>query len=608
MTQQDQAEILRYLNQFGATFNQISQEVVKRLLNHQIPANLNPFCPQSSVAQAFSSPLKIDARSFLRQQFEFLEKQQRLWQNASRALMGEMPEALIQEPAGDKRFADPDWQGNPAFSYLKQAYLLNAEYLQQMADALEFEDTKLGEQVRFYTRQLVNSMAPTNYVFTNPEVCREILKSEGECLARGIDKFMRDLENSPSEAFKITQVDMHAFELGVDLAATPGKVIYRNHLMELLHYTPTTESQYSVPLLIVPPFINKFYILDLDQKKSLVRWLLDQGFNVFMVSWVNPDETYRDVNFDNYIFDGVLAALDVVQKVAEADRVNAAGYCVGGTLLGMAQAYLAARGDSRIASLTLMTTLFDFSDPGEVGNYMNAQMLPIIENSVNTKGYLDGRILALSFSLLRENNLFWSFFIENYLKGRDPMPFDILFWNSDSTNLPGAAYLFYLNKMYIENSLRQPGGVVIGDTGLDLSQIRIPAYCLAAQTDHIVLWQAAYRSAQLLNGDVRFVLTESGHVAGVVNPVSNGKYGHWVNPEIETTPEQWLDQARLVSGSWWADWQHWLGERSGQLVPSKLLNQDSSLLDNAPGRYVRVRLERSFMESAFGETGADVAQ
>lgn len=607
MTQQDQAEILRYLNQFGATFNQISQEVVKRLLNHQMPANLNPFFPQSSVAQALSSPLKIDARSFLRQQFEFLEKQQRLWQNASRALMGEMPEALIQEPAGDKRFVDPDWQGNPAFSYLKQAYLLNAEYLQQMADALEFEDAKLGEQVRFYTRQLVNSMAPTNYVFTNPEVCREILKSEGECLARGIDKFMRDLENSPSEAFKITQVDMHAFELGVDLAATPGKVIYRNHLMELLHYTPTTERQYSVPLLIVPPFINKFYILDLDQKKSLVRWLLDQGFNVFMVSWVNPDESYRDVNFDNYLFDGVLAALDVVQKVSEADRVNAAGYCVGGTLLGMAQAYLAARGDSRIASLTLMTTLFDFSDPGEVGNYMNAQMLPIIENSVNTKGYLDGRILALSFSLLRENNLFWSFFIENYLKGRDPMPFDILFWNSDSTNLPGAAYLFYLNKMYIENSLRQPGGVMIGDTGLDLSQIRIPTYCLAAQTDHIVLWQAAYRSAQLLGGDVRFVLTESGHVAGVVNPAAGGKYGHWVNPGIEATPEQWLDQARLVPGSWWSDWQRWLSERSGQLSPSKLLNHDISLMDDAPGRYVKVRLERSFMESAFGETGAGVA-
>jgi polyhydroxyalkanoate synthase len=605
MTQQDQAEVLHYLNQFGATFNQISQEMIKRLLSHQMPAHLNPFFSPSSKAQPMTSPVTIDARSFLRQQFEFLEKQQRLWQNASRALMGEMSEDLIRETAGDKRFSDPDWQGNPAFNYLKQAYLLNAEYVQQMADALDFEDAKFGEQVRFYTRQLVNSMAPTNYVFTNPEVCREILKSEGECLARGIDKFMRDLENSPSEAFKITQVDMHAFRLGVDLAATPGKVIYRNHLIELLHYTPTTEHQHSVPLLIVPPFINKYYILDLDRKKSLVRWLLDQGFNVFMVSWVNPDGSYRDINFDDYLFDGVLVALDAVQKVAKTDHVNAAGYCVGGTLLGMAQAYMAARGDPRLASLTLLTTLFDFSEPGEVGNYMNGQMLPMIENSVSAKGYLDGRILALSFSLLRENNLFWSFFIENYLKGRDPMPFDILYWNSDSTNLPGAAYLFYLNKMYIENSLCQPGSVVLGNTGLDLSQIRIPTYCLAAQTDHIVLWQAAYRSAQLLGGEVRFVLTESGHVAGVVNPAGTGKYGHWINPNVGTAPDEWLKQAELVPGSWWLDWQRWLMERSGDQVPAQFsASPDFPPLEDAPGRYVKVRLERGFAEAPASETCA----
>lgn len=601
MTRQDQAEILRYLDRFSATFNEISREVLKRLLNHQMPAGLNPFFAPPPNAQPLVSPVKplvkIDARSFLRQQFDFLEKQQRLWQNATRALMGEMPEDLIREPAGDKRFADPDWQGNPAFNYLKQSYLLNAEYMQQLVDALDFEDAKLGEQVRFYTRQLVNSMAPTNYLFTNPEVCREILKSEGECLARGVDKFLRDLENSPAEAFKITQVDMHAFRLGVDLAATPGKVIFRNHLIELLRYNPSTERQFRVPLLIVPPFINKYYILDLDRKKSLVRWLVEQGFQVFMVSWVNPDETYRDINFDDYLFKGVLAALDVVQQVTGADRVNAAGYCVGGTLLGMVQAYLASRGDERLASLTLMTTLFDFSEPGEVGNYMNAQMLPMIESSVGARGYLDGRILALSFSLLRENNLFWSFFIENYLKGRDPMPFDILYWNSDSTNLPAAAYLFYLNKMYIENSLCQPGSVMMGGCALNLSDIRTPTYCLAAQADHIVLWQAAYRSAQLLSGDVRFVLTESGHVAGVVNPAASGKYGHWINPEIAAAPEEWLSRAELVPGSWWRDWQSWLKERSGELVPSQE-TPDAAYppLEDAPGRYVKVRLERSFAE------------
>ncbi len=596
MQQQDKTEILRYINQFSASFNQMAQEVVKRLLANQIPAHLNPFFPQGQKVQSLTGAVKIDARTFLEQQFQFLEKQQRLWQNATRAFMGETPEALIQETAGDKRFADPDWQGNPAFSYLKQAYLLNAEYLQQMVDALEFEDQKLREQVRFYTRQLVNSMAPTNYVFTNPEVCREILRSEGECLARGMDKFLRDLENSPSEAFKITQVDLHAFQLGRDLAYTPGKVILRNRLIELLHYSPATEQQFGIPLLIVPPFINKYYILDLDRKKSLAHWLVSQGFNVFMISWVNPDENFSAINFDDYMFDGVIAALNAIEEISGSPQINVAGYCVGGTLLGMTQSFLKTRGDTRIHSMTLLTTLFDFSEPGEVGNYMNAQMLPMIEQSVNAKGYLDGRILALSFSLLRENNLFWSFFIENYLKGRDPIPFDILYWNSDSTNLPAAAYLFYLNNMYIRNSLRKPGEVAIGGVGLDLGAIDIPVYCLAAQSDHIVLWQAAYKSAQLLKGSLRFVLAESGHVAGVINPAVGGKYGHWVNDSLTASPEEWLERATLVAGSWWLDWQRWLqaqsGEKSAAIVPGQSLNYPA--LDEAPGRYVRVRLERSF--------------
>lgn len=596
MTQQDSAQILQYLNDCGAQFNAMMQEVVKRLLSHQIPTAMNPFLPPQSVAQAMSGAVKLDPRTFLQQQIQFLEKQQRLWHSATRAFMGEMQEPLVREPAGDKRFSDPDWQGNPAFNYVKQAYLLNAEFMQQMVDALQFDDQKIGEQVRFYTRQLINSMAPTNYVLTNPEVCREILTTEGECLARGIDRFIRDLENSPAEAFKITQVDLNAFRLGKDLACTPGSVIFRNHLIELLHYSPATSEVYSTPLLIVPPFINKFYILDLDARKSLVRWLVAQGFDVYMISWVNPDESYSEIDFSDYMFDGIIAALDVVEAVSGSENINAAGYCVGGTLLGITQSYLKARGDHRIASLTLLTTLFDFSEPGEVGNYMNAQMLPMIEQSVKAKGYLDGRILALSFSLLRENNLFWSFFVENYLKGKDPVPFDILYWNSDSTNLPAAAYLSYLNDMYIGNRLRNPGGVRVGDVALDLSSIEVPAYCLAAQADHIVLWQAAYRSAALLPGEVRFVLTESGHVAGVVNPAERGKYGHWVSQQpLPENPEEWLSQATLVGGSWWLDWREWLVPKSGTKRPARPVGSiDYPPLADAPGRYVQVRLERAF--------------
>lgn len=594
MTQQDTAQILQHLHEFSNRFNDMMQEVIKRLLCQQIPAAINPFLSAPSMTQAMSGAIKLDARTFLQQQIQFLEKQQRLWHNATQAFMGKNPEPLISEPAGDKRFSHPDWQGHPAFNYVKQAYLLNAEFMQQMVDALQFEDQKLGEQVRFYTRQLINSMAPTNYVLTNPEVCREILTSEGECLARGIDRFIRDLENSPAEAFKITQVEMHAYRLGEDLAYTPGKVIYRNRLIELLHYSPKMEKVRKIPLLIVPPFINKFYILDLDEKKSLVRWLVEQGFDVFMISWVNPDASYRDVDLVDYMFEGLIAALDVVEDVSESKKINVAGYCIGGTLVGMAQAYLRAKGDLRIHSMTLLTTLFDFSEPGEVGNYMNESMLPTLEKSVKANGYLDGRILALGFSLLRENNLFWSFFVENYLKGKDPVPFDILYWNSDSTNLPAAAYLSYLNKMYIENRLRIPGSIQIDDVPLDLGKIDTPTYCLAAQADHIVLWQAAYRSARLLGGDVRFVLTESGHVAGVVNPAEWGKYGHWVaDGGLPESPADWLAQAPLVTGSWWRDWKTWLEHRSGNWRAARQPgNKRFPPLEEAPGRYVTVRLEK----------------
>lgn len=598
MKDQEKAEILTYLNQFSGVFNDMVQEVTKRALHSQLKGDINPFGQNDRSAEGVSSGVQLDTKKFLQHQLSFLEKQQRLWQNACRTMLGEDVEALVSEEHGDKRFADLDWVGNPAFSYVKQAYLLNAEYMNQLVDAIKFEDKKLGEQVRFYTRQLVSSMAPTNYVFTNPEVCREILATKGECLTRGIDNFMRDLENSPSEAFKITHVNQDAFRLGEDLAFTPGKVIYRNSLIELIQYQPSTEQVHSIPLLIVPPFINKYYILDLDERKSLVRWLVAQGFSVFLVSWVNPDETLAEATFDDYVNDGVIAALNVVEQVAGSDRINVTGYCVGGTLAGVTQAYLAAIGDQRIHSLSLLTTLFDFSEPGEVGNYISEHMLPMLEQHVTSKGYLDGRVLALSFSMLRENNLFWAFFVENYLKGKDPMPFDILYWNSDSTNVPGAAFLYYLRKMYVDNQLIQPGGMQINGIDIDLGAVTIPSYCVAAISDHIVLWQSAYRSAQHLAGDVRFVLTESGHVAGIVNPASRNKYGHWVNQNVEVNrgmsppAETWLAGAEEKTESWWHDWRTWLAQRAGALRPPLSIgNAQFQPIADAPGEYVKKRLE-----------------
>ncbi|MEY4588137.1 MAG: poly(R)-hydroxyalkanoic acid synthase, class [Pseudomonadota bacterium] len=590
MTQEEKIEVLGYLTKFSQVFNDMIGEVTKRVLSSQVKAEINPFSHSDKIADVLSSGVKLDTKVFLKQQFDFLQKQQLLWQNASRVFMGEMLEPMVQEEKSDKRFSDGDWEGNPVFNYIKQAYLLNAEYVNQMVEALEFEDGKMGEQVRFYTRQLVNSMAPSNYVFTNPEVCREILKTEGECLARGIDNFMRDLENSPTEAFKITQVDINAFTLGETLAYTPGEVVFKNRLIELICYFPASNEVAATPLLIVPPFINKFYILDLDERKSLVKWLVDKGYEVFMISWVNPDETYANTEFSDYMSEGVLAALDEIIRITGAEHIQAAGYCVGGTLLGITQSYLTALGDTRINSCTFLTTLFDFSEPGEVGAYISGTLLPLLEQNVESKGYMDGRVLALSFSLLRENNLFWSFFIENYLKGKDPMPFDILYWNSDSTNLPAKAYLYYLKNMYIEDKLKQAGALNIGGQAIDLSAITTPNYCLAARADHIVLWQAAFKSAKLLGGPVRFVLTESGHVAGVINPAASGKYPHWVAPNLPKQADQWLTQAEEKPGSWWLDWEHWLRQHSLGLRCVEPVHAGGSL-EAAPGAYVKRRLE-----------------
>jgi polyhydroxyalkanoate synthase len=589
MNQEEKLEILGYLTKFSHVFNDMISEVTKRVLSSQVKAEINPFSQSEKLADALSSGVKLDTKLFLQQQFDFLQKQQLLWQNDSRIFMGEMLEPMVHEEKSDKRFADGDWEGNPVFNYIKQAYLLNAEYVSQMVESLEFEDNKMGEQVRFYTRQLVNSMAPSNYVFTNPEVCREILKTEGECLARGIDNFMRDLENSPSEAFKITQVDVNAFTLGQTLAYTPGEVVFKNRLIELIRYFPASTEVVATPLLIVPPFINKFYILDLDERKSLVKWLVSQGYEAFMISWVNPDETYADTEFSDYMSEGVLAALDEVIRLSGAQSVQAAGYCVGGTLLGITQSYLTTLDDKRISSCTFLTTLFDFSEPGEVGAYISGTLLPLLEQNVASKGYMDGRVLALSFSLLRENNLFWSFFIENYLKGKDPMPFDILYWNSDSTNLPAKAYLYYLKNMYVDDKLKEACALTIGGQSIDLSSITTPSYCLAARADHIVLWQAAYKSAKLLGGAVRFVLTESGHVAGVINPAVTGKYPYWIAESLPKQADQWLAQASEKPGSWWSDWDTWLRSQSPAMrtIPAA----QPSNFPAAPGQYVKRRLE-----------------
>lgn len=593
MNSEEQNKVRNYLEIYADAFNGMVRQVLASQASSdptQIPTVM-PFDSERLI-KAVKDYKNVDMESLLQNQVSIMQQHMQLWQNTNKAMLGlETSKETVSEEKGDKRFADSEWHTNPVFSYIKQAYLLNSKMLTNIVDSIEFEDPKQAEKARFYTRQYINSTSPTNMALTNPEVCREILETKGENLAHGIENFVKDLQQSPIEALKITQSDPDAFTLGENLAITPGKVVYQNELLQLLQYTATTKQVYKTPLLIVPPFINKYYVMDLDERKSLVRWLASQGFTVFMLSWVNPDASMANTQFEDYVLKGVVAAIDSIEQITGSNRINAAGYCVGGTVLSIAQAWLRARGDSRLSSCAFFTTLTDFTEPGELGAYLSEEMLPILEQNSKIKGIFDGRILALSFNLLRENNLFWSYFINNYLKGKDPVAFDILFWNSDSTNIPAETFAYYLRNMYMDNKLAEPGALEIDGTPIDLAKIDTPSYFLASIADHIVPWQAAYRSSRLVSGPSRFVLGESGHVAGVINPAEGGKYPHWTNAADLASADDWKATASEVAGSWWLDWRDWLAPMSGKKVAARKPGSKAfPPLEDAPGSYVRVRI------------------
>lgn len=590
MDSQDQNDIIETLNKYAHQFNAMVHDVLSRKQSSEDTAAM--FDPEK-LMHLLSGDVEVDSARLIKTQMDFMRQQTELWQQATKAMLGEKAQDIVKEDKSDRRFSHTDWHDNPVFSYLKQAYLINSQMLQGMIESMHFKDPKSAEQVKFYTRQYINSVSPTNYLLSNPEVCEEILKSKGQNMVKGIENFMRDLEQSPLEAFKITQTDMTAFTLGENLATTPGKIVYQNELMQLIHYQPKKAKTYSSPILFVPPFINKYYILDLDERKSVVNGLLEEGHSVFMISWVNPGPELANRDFVSYMKEGPLEALDAVCDITGQDKINMVGFCVGGTLLSMTAAYLRAKGDERIRSLTLLTTLLDFSEPGEVGNYLSDQALPIMEQNAEIKGVYDGRILGLSFSLLRENNLFWSYFINNYLKGKDPAAFDILYWNSDATNITAACFKQYVRTTYWENKLKDPGAVVIDGVPVNLSKINMPVYFLSTLADHIVLWQGAYKGTQLVGGDTRFVLAGSGHLAGVINPTKTGKYPHWVNAALPADAAAWFDGATKHEGSWWPDWYRWLRlhDETTTTAPQPGKHKSYPAIENAPGSYVMKRLD-----------------
>ena len=491
------------------------------------------------------------------------------------------------EASGDKRFAAHAWRDSVYHDYLCQAYQLNSRFLNDLVETAEL-GAPAKQRLRFYTRQLIDAMSPANFAATNPEALQLALDTQGESLHTGIRHLIEDVELG-----RVSMSDESAFEVGRNLAVTAGEVVFENELIQLIQYQPATAQVRKRPLLMVPPCINKFYILDLQPENSFVRYAVEQGNTVFMVSWRNiTEETLGGLSWDDYIADGVLKAIEVVRAISKSEEINALGFCVGGTLLSAALAVLRARGEERVASVTLLATMLDFTYPGDIGVFVDEASVAAREATIGKGGILPGKELAFVFSALRANDLVWSYVVNNYLKGKTPDAFDILYWNADSTNLPGPMYCWYVRNMYLENKLREPGKLAMCGEPVDLGAIRLPTYILATREDHIVPWKSSYLSTQHLKGDTRFVLGASGHVAGVINPPAKNRRSYWTGDRLSASAEAWLAGATETRGSWWPDWNAWLQHFSGgeRAAPKKLGNAKFKPIEPAPGRYVKVRV------------------
>ena len=540
----------------------------------------------SSGAAAPKLPLP-ESSEMLRMQQAFAEKHAALWSSMLGRKPGDVVEPVVNVEAGDRRFSAPEWSESPVFDYVRQAYLLNAGLLKDISDALPIEDGRAKSRMQFLTRQYIEALAPTNFAATNPEFIKTALETKGESISSGLRNLLGDLEKG-----RISMTDEAAFEVGRNLALTPGAVIYENELMQLIQYAPLTEKVAQAPLLIVPPCINKFYIMDLQPANSLVRFIVEQGFTVFLVSWKNPRaESDGHYGWDDYLEHGPLKALEVVRAVTRVKKPNVLGFCVGGTLLSSALAVARARGEDPVASLTLMTTLLDFADAGELGCLVDEASVAAREAAIGKGGVLRGQELANVFSSLRANDLIWQYVVGNYLKGNKPQPFDLLYWNSDSTNLPGPFLAWYLRNMYLENNLRVPGKLKMLGEKVDLGKLDMPAYLMAAREDHIVPWKSAYLARNLLGGETTFALGASGHIAGAINPASKNRRSYWTASVKPTDPEEWLEQAEEHKGSWWLHWIEWLGGHGGKQVAARgrLGSTKYEPIEPAPGRYVKER-------------------
>lgn len=577
--------LARVFEQLAHIARQISER--PELAKKQAETQVTPLDQVTKTLGAVAQAYMAEPQKLMEAQTALWNSYSQLWQNAWSTVLGTPTEPMASPARNDKRFKDRDWQENTVFDFLKQFYLITANWAQDFVKNADGLDEHTRQKAKFYVEQILNAVSPSNFPVSNPEILRATLGSNGANLIEGLKHLEQDLA-TPDGRLRIKQSDMTAFEIGKNIAMTPGKVVFRNDTFELIQYSPSVQRAYEIPLLIVPPWINKFYILDLNPKKSFVRWATEQGLTVFVVSWVNADEKQGRKSFSDYMREGFLEAVQAVQDATGAEKINTIGYCIGGTMVAAALGYMAAKNDNRINAATFFTTQVDFEKAGDLRVYVDDEQVKWIEQRMEEKGYLAGSRMADAFNLLRSNDLIWSYVINNYMLGKEPMPFDLLYWNADSTRMPAGVHSFYLRECYMANKLAR-GKMILDGVHIDLKKVKVPVYNLAARDDHIAPLPSVFKVGQFLGGETKLVVSASGHIAGVVNPPEARKYKYWTNDAPAENLESWLKTATEHEGSWWPDWADWITTRSGDKVSAPVPGDGKlEVLEDAPGSYVRV--------------------
>jgi len=587
------ADPVQFAQNMARVFEQaaaIARLVAERpgLARAEADTQVTPMEQVSKTLGAVAQSYMADPQKLMEAQAQLWNSYTQLWQNTWAKILGQPAPPVAEPQRSDKRFKDKDWQEHTVFDFLKQFYLISANWAQDLVKNAEGLDEHTRRKARFYVEQIANAVSPSNFALTNPEVLRATIASNGANLIEGLKHLEEDMKSADGR-LRIKQTDMTAFEIGRNIAMTPGKVVFRNETFELIQYAPSQAETHEIPLVIFPPWINKFYILDLNPKKSFVKWAVDQGLTVFIVSWVNADEKQGRKSFSDYMREGFLTAIQAAQDATGAEKVNVIGYCIGGTLTAASLGYMAAQNDTRVNAATFFTTQVDFEKAGDLLVYVDEEQVKWIEDRMADKGYLPGARMADAFNLLRSNDLIWSYVVNNYMLGKEPMPFDLLYWNADSTRMPAGVHSFYLRECYMANKLAQ-GKMVLDNVRIDLRKVKLPVYNLAAREDHIAPLASVFRVGRFMGGDTKLVVAGSGHIAGVVNPPDANKYQYWTNAKGAATLEEWLKGATEHPGSWWPDWKDWITARSGPKIAAPTPGSGKlRVIEDAPGSYVRVK-------------------